>query len=119
MKLYSSPWFQYSWPGRIGISRGVPGHTPKGYRLYRKLAPTRDIFNNSNGREDYKQRFLVDVLRPLDPRQVLRDLEGKSENGRAVLLCYEKTPLDSANWCHRTIVTDWLIETTGVEVTEW
>jgi hypothetical protein len=119
MQIYTSSWFQYSGPGRIGISRGVPGDTPRGYRLYRALAPTRDIFKNSSGRADYQRRFLAEVLGRLDPPQVLRDLEAKSEDGLTVLLCYEQTPLNGANWCHRSMVADWLRETTGVEVAEW
>lgn len=120
MKIYTACWFQYRGPGRIGISRGSPRNLGAGYRMYRKLAPTREILQECRTDEaEYRRRFFSEVLDKLDPQQVLRDLEERSEDGLAVLLCFEHAPLHEANWCHRTQVAEWLTATTGVPVEEW
>lgn len=119
MEIYTSCWFQYFGPGRIGISRGSPRGLSAGYRFYRALAPTRDILQNCKEQAEYRRRFFAEVLGPLDPEKVLKDLEDRSEEGRAVLLCFERAPLHENNWCHRSMVASWITDTTGVPVSEW
>ena len=120
MEIYTSSWFQYFGPGRIGISRGNPRGMAGGYRLYKKLAPSRDILQNAKEYSEYRRRFFDEVLGQLDPQQVLKDLEERSQEGRAVLLCFEKTPLNTSdNFCHRTMVAEWLTNETSHTVEEW
>jgi hypothetical protein len=90
-----------------------------GYRMYRDLAPTKDILYGSKDEATYRIRFFGEVLARLDPQKVLSDLEARSEEGLAVLLCFEKPPLHAKNWCHRTMVAEWIQDTTGVAVEEW
>jgi hypothetical protein len=119
MQIFTSCWFHYRGPGRIGISRGAPRGGDGGYRMYRALAPTRDILQRAKDQSVYRRRFFAEVLDKLDPQKVLSDLEDRSEEGRAVLLCFEKPPLHAGNWCHRTMVAEWITRETGVPVEEW
>jgi len=119
MKIYTACWHQYKGAGRIGISRGNPRGMAAGYRMYKTLAPTREILNECQEQADYRRRFFAEVLEPLDPQKVLKDLEDRSADGRAVLMCFEKAPLHDENWCHRTMVAEWIIDKTGIPVEEW
>lgn len=80
-----------------------------------------DFFDAKLGRidrEEFKRRYLK-KLEGLDPRKVLKDLDGK------VLLCFEPPvwvgdDLDSsAGFCHRHLVSKWIKQKTGKEVKEW
>lgn len=117
LKIMTSSWYAYKGPGRIGISVGSPRGMPAGYKLYRALAPTRDMLKMPI--ETYRPKFFNDILGKLDPDQVLKDLEAKSEDGLAVLLCFEKPPFTDINFCHRHMVADWLKDMRGIEVLEW
>ncbi len=119
MQIYTSCWFQYFGPGRIGISRGNPRGLSAGYRLYKKLAPTREILRECKEQPEYRRRFFSEVLEQLDPQQVLKDLEERSQDGLAVLMCFERAPLHERNWCHRSMVAEYLQDRLGIEVPEW
>lgn len=120
MQIYTSSWFQYRGEGRIGISRGVPRfNVGKGYRLYKKLAPTMDILKNTAGLHDYEPRFYAEVLDLLDPQEVVDDLVRLAGDHPPVLLCFEKPPFTATNFCHRHMVADWITAHTGIAVTEW
>ncbi|WP_273522359.1 DUF488 family protein [Rhodosalinus sediminis] len=119
MQIYTASWFSYHGPGRIGISRGTPRYgVPPGYRLYKRLAPTRAILFESTGKADYEPRFYAEVLAPLDPEQVLADLARLAAPYDPVLLCFERPPFDEENFCHRHMVADWLTAH-GAQVEEW
>lgn len=120
MEIYTSSWHGYRGNGRIGISRGAPRFSVgKGYRFYRKLAPTREILAEAKGYAEYRKRFLAEVLAPLDPEVVLTELQALAGPYTPVLLCFEKPPLDKINFCHRTMVAEWLNEHTKANVVEW
>lgn len=117
MQIFTSSWYSYKGPGRIGISRGSPRGMAGGYKLYRALAPTRDMLKMPI--DIYRPKFFKDILEPLDPDQVLKDLEAKSQDDLAVLLCFERPPFNETNFCHRHLVAEWLKDMRGIEVLEW
>lgn len=119
MIIFTSSWHDYKGTGRIGICRGNPRGQPAGYRMYKALAPTWDIMNNTKNQAEYRERFFAEVLGPLDPRQVLTDIAKLANGETPFLLCFEKIPLHDNNWCHRTMVAEWLNEHTDAEVMEW
>jgi len=119
MKIYTASWFTYFGPGRIGISRGSPRGVAGGYKMYRALAPTRDILQNENAQAAYRERFFAEVLDKLDPQDVLVELEKRSQDGLAVMMCFEKPPFHENNWCHRRMVAEFLERETGLVVEEW
>ncbi len=41
--MKTSSYFYYTGPGRIGITVGNPRGIPAGYRMYRQLAPRREM----------------------------------------------------------------------------
>jgi len=106
----------YDGPGRVAITRGTPRGAPKGYRLYRTLAPTWPMLRMSYGQ--YRETFFRDILGPLDPQtewDSLHDLAGGHE---PVLLCFERPPFAVSNWCHRRMVATWFRDTLGHPIEE-
>jgi hypothetical protein len=103
-------------PGRICIARYAPRGTPAGFRMFKALAP--GSWFNKVPEEEYRRRYFGEILGPLDARQVLTELETLAEGAEPVLLCWEKPPLTPKNWCHRTMVAEWLKDQLGIEVPE-
>ncbi len=109
--------FLYTGTGRICIARWAPRSTPAGYKMYKKLAPDRDMLQM--GYEKYHNRYIA-LLAELDPLTTLRELQSLAGNCTPVLLCWEIPPLsvEKNNWCHRTIVADWFTTQLGVKTKE-
>lgn len=115
--IVTSSWFTPLAAGycRIGISRGVP-RGQRGYRRYGKLNP-RPWFDSVSP-ERYRQLYFAEVLDPLDPEAVVRDLMELSQGEIPALLCWENASLPIRQWCHRSLVSAWLHVTLGLEVCE-
>lgn len=119
--IHTSSWSQYKGAGRIGIARGTPRFGVKaGYKLHKTLAPTREILSANLEMAEYRERYRNEVLANLDPQEQLDLLIEKGQGATPVLLCFEKSPLnDTDNWCHRTMIGEWLMENLPhVEVVE-
>src|SRR5579884_1596976 len=99
----------------VGISRMVPRKIPAGYRLCRKLAPG-PWFNSVSVRE-YDSRYWAEVLAPLDPRVVAKEIIALSRGRTPVLVCYERA--GGPGWCHRALVAEWLADALGCPVPEF
>jgi hypothetical protein len=100
---------------RIGISRGVPRRLPAGYRIYRKLAP--GPWFASVGTQEYYDRYMKEILAPLDRQRVIAELTEMALGRVPVLLCFER-PGDR-RWCHRSVAAAWLSEGLGRTVPEF
>ena len=92
----------------------IAGKAPDFYqgREYLPLAPTWEIFSDYKKNQDinlYTERYMEQILFPLDPEQVLEDL-GKY----SVLLCWES----SGKFCHRRLVAKWLEESLNIKIPE-
>lgn len=110
--------FTYTGPGRVVISLGNPRGVPGGYRRYAPLMPKRDMLRLDH--DDYHPRFVADILDPLDPAQVWRELHALHGEGiEPVLQCFERPPLDRRNFCHRRMVAAWFEQRLGVSVPEF
>ena len=114
--MKTSSYFIYHGPGRIGISIGTPRRVPAGYRLYRTLAPRRDMLQLSC--DLYRDIFFRDILGPLDPQKVADELQRLAGEFEPVMLCFERPPFDANNWCHRRMVAEWFGDTLGLDVPE-
>jgi len=86
-----------------------------GYRTYKALAPRRDMLKMPY--EQYLGEYLA-MLAELDPAQVVEDLKALAGPAEAVLLCWERAPLSETNFCHRTMVADWLERARGIVIPE-
>jgi uncharacterized protein YeaO (DUF488 family) len=92
----------------------IAGKSPDFFtgREYLPLAPSWDIYkqyketNNSNL---YTERYIEEILFPLNPKQVYDDLGHYS-----ILLCWE----GSNKFCHRRIVAKWLEESLNITIPE-
>ena len=100
---------------RIGISRGVPRRLPAGYRIYRKLAP--GPWFNTVGTQEFYDRYMKEILAPLDRQRVIAELTEMALGRVPVLLCFER-PGDR-RWCHRSLAAAWLSEGLGRTVSEF
>ena len=85
--------------------------------LYKKLAPTYDIFmkyKNDNDIKSYMIGYKTQVLSKLNVHTVVEELSRLTNNAEnIVLMCYEK----SDSYCHRHFVADWL-NNNGIKCTE-
>lgn len=112
--MRTSSFSLYQGPGRIAISRSVPLHTSKGYRVYRALAPDRNMLRMAY--EPYLERYRA-FLHGLDPAATWDELHRLAGGAEPVLLCWERLH-EPGEWCHRRMVADWFRETLGVDVPE-
>jgi hypothetical protein len=102
-KMKESYFAKYKGSNGISIARGTPGWFVG--PSYPPLFPTWELINlaKAGGIEEYTRRYYEEVLKPLDPRQVIDDLNSLV-NGEPVLLCWEKP----GDFCHRHLVIKWL-----------
>ncbi len=114
--MKTASFFTYRGPGRISIARWAPRRHPKGYRIFRELAPGE--WFNSVPRDEYLRRFEAEVLDVLSPFHTWAKLEELAGGVEPVLLCWEKPPFTEGNWCHRRIVAEWFKEHMGKDVPE-
>ena len=115
--MLTSSWFTQLPDGfaRIGISRRSPRGGQRGYRMYRALQP--GPWFSSVDEDEYRLRYNA-ILKALDPRKVVAELQELAQGRIPVLLCFEFPPPDP-NWCHRGLVSAWFIDTIGLAVPEW
>ena len=116
MRILTACWFT-KLPASIagiGISRGVPNGRLSALR-YPVLNP--GSWFKSVQVDEYIRRYSAQ-LADLDARRVVEDLEQLSSGRDCALLCWER-PDDDDAWCHRGLVSAWLYEQLGMEVTEW
>ncbi|OAN49406.1 hypothetical protein A6A04_19460 [Paramagnetospirillum marisnigri] len=99
----------------IGISRGTPRGMAKGYRQYKALAP--GPWFKTATTEEYIELYFTEILGRLDPVKVEADLMTMAGGKTPTLVCYEKP--GGADWCHRGMVSLWLHQHLGIEVTEY
>lgn len=87
--------------------------------MYKPLAPSWDIIKTSANQTDYRVRYFGEVLNNLDPHKVIDDVLRLANGNTPVLTCFETNPLTFENFCHRTMVAEWLNKHTGADVREW
>ncbi len=116
--MKTASFFAYTGPGRISIARWAPRGTPAGFRIYKPLAPRKDMMKMSI--EQYRRIYVGEILAALDPQTVVDDLHRLAGEAEPVMLCWERQ-LDLASgktFCHRRMVAEWLGETLGLDVPE-
>lgn len=97
-------------PNAVAICAKVPDFFVG--RHYKLLAPSWSIFKEYKETLDskrYTERFLAEILAPLDPLQVYEDL-----GDNAILLCYESP----GKFCHRHLVSNWFFNNLNIKVCE-
>lgn len=83
---------------------------------YLPVAPKAFMLKDDNQtQQQYIERYQKYVLDTLRVENVVRDIECLSGGRDAALLCYEKP----GEFCHRHLLAQWIMEQSGVEVTEW
>ena len=114
--MKTASYFTYSSPGGIGISIGKPRGVTVSCGFYKALAPRGEMLRMPY--HAYRDLYFREILGPLDPRQVVEDLQRLAGEDEPVILCFERPPFIGDNWCHRRMVAEWLGEALGLEVPE-
>ena len=116
--MKTASFFAYTGPGRICIARWAPRGTPAGFRVYKPLAPRKDMLRMSEA--EYRDIYVGEILAALDPETVVNDLERLADCAEPVLLCWEQTAdiASGKTYCHRHMVAGWLADRLGLDVLE-
>jgi hypothetical protein len=67
--------------------------------------------------EQYRAEYF-EILEALDPERVVEELAALAHPYEPVLLCWERPPLTTSNFCHRTLVSEWFERELGLKVPE-
>jgi hypothetical protein len=113
--MKTASFFCYDGPGRISIARLTPRAAQPGYRVYRRLAP--GPWFNSVPYDEYVVLY-EEQLSTLDARRVWDELHSLVAPHEPILLCWERPPLTTKTWCHRTMVANWIGRVLEEQVTE-
>lgn len=80
--------------------------------VYKDLAPPWELIQNlkeTGNEQQYVENYYKRVLNQLDPRKVYQDLKDN------IILCYESPE----KFCHRHIVSYWLNNELGLQISEY
>lgn len=118
MKIYTSYFAKAAILRKAGIVPiGVALWPPRFFRgiSMKQVAPRRYMLDDRLTDEEYIRMYRNDVLRLVDARSFIQDLERSSRGMDVALCCFEKP----GDFCHRHILAKWLNEQTGIEVSEF
>ena len=118
MKIYTSYFAKAAILRKAGIVPiGVALWPPRFFRgiSMKQVAPRRYMLDDRLTDEEYIRMYRNDVLRLVDARPFIQDLERASRGMDVALCCFEKP----GDFCHRHILAKWLNEQTGIEVSEF
>lgn len=92
---------------------------PKPYHDYitnlERLAPLPKMFNMDE--ETFKIAYLKLIEKNVDAKKLIAYLEVLSNGEDVALLCFES--LKNGEWCHRTMLAEWLNEKLNLGITEF
>ena len=114
--MKTASYFTFNGPGSIGISLGAPREMTIFCGFYRDLAPRREILRMPY--LVYRDVYFREILGPLDPKQVVEDLQRLAGEDEPVVQCFERPPFNDDNWCHRQMVAEWFGDRLGLVVPE-
>lgn len=118
MKIYTSYFAKAAILRKAGIIPiGIALWPPRFFRgtSMKQVAPRRYMLNDKLTDAEYEAMYRNDVLRLVDARGFIADLERASQGMDVALCCFEKP----GDFCHRHILAQWLNEQTGVKVREF
>lgn len=118
MKIYTSYFAKATSLRQAGIVPiGIALWPPRFFRgvSMSQVAPRRYMLNDQLTDEEYTRMYRNDVLRLVDARAFVRQLEEAGHGMDVALCCFEKP----GDFCHRHILAEWLTEQTGIEVREY
>ena len=118
MKIYTSYFAKAAILRKAGIVPiGVALWPPRFFRgiSMKQVAPRRYMLDDRLTDEEYISMYRNDVLRLVDARSFIQDLERASRGMDVALCCFEKP----GDFCHRHILAKGLNEQTGIEVSEF
>lgn len=118
MKIYTSYFAKAGTLRKAGIVPiGVALWPPRFFRgiSMKQVAPRRYMLDDRLTDEEYIRMYRSDVLRFVDARSFIRQLEEAGHGMDVALCCFEKP----GDFCHRHILAQWIREQTGIEVSEF
>ena len=114
--MKTASYFTFNGLGSIGISLGAPRGMTICCGFYRDLAPRREMLRMPY--RVYRDVYFGEILGPLDPSQVVDDLQRLAGKSEPVMLCFERPPFTDENFCHRRMVAEWFGDRLGLVVPE-
>ena len=118
MKVYTSYFAKAAVLRKAGIVPiGIALWPPRFFRgiSMKQVAPRRYMLNDSLTDDEYISMYRNDVLRFVDAKSFIRQLEEAGRGMDVALCCFEKP----GDFCHRHILAKWLNEQTGIEISEF
>jgi hypothetical protein len=118
--MFTSNYWNYTGPGCIAISRGIPRNIPAGFRIYRALAPGAWFSQEPYCSDEalYRQRYFDEILKLLNAARVYEQLRTLAGDHAPVLLCWEHLDKEG-QWCHRRMAAEWFEAELGISVPEY
>ena len=103
----------------VGISRGKPKFQID-YHIYTQayiFAPDRSMWNAPKSSFRRMYRAKLDRIGTEKVRRILRSFESAARGRDVVLLCFEDVRIEE-DWCHRTMLAEWVEEKLGFKIKE-
>ena len=116
MKVYTSYFANSRALGKEGIMQiSIARYSPKWFYgpRYLTVAPTSYMLCGSCSHEEYLRRY-DEILKKLNPQEVMAAIKNISQGKDVALCCYEKP----GEFCHRHLLSEWL-RNNGYDVNEW
>lgn len=116
MKIYTSYFANSRAFGKEGVMAiSIARYSPKWFNgpRYTEVSPTGYMLSGACTHEEYLRRY-DEILRRLDPKKVIADVENIAKGRDVALCCYEKP----GDFCHRHLLSEWLRKN-GYDVKEW
>ena len=116
MKIYTSYFGNSRALAKDGIMEiSIARYSPKWFNgpRYTTVAPTGYMLSGACSHDEYLRRY-DDILRHLNPQEVISSIEAIARGRDVALCCYEKP----GDFCHRHLLSEWLRKN-GYDVKEW
>lgn len=116
MKIYTSYFGNSRALAKDGIMEiSIARYSPKWFNgpRYTTVAPTGYMLSGACSHDEYLRRY-DDILRHLNPQEVISSIETIARGRDVALCCYEKP----GDFCHRHLLSEWLRKN-GYDVKEW
>lgn len=116
MKIYTSYFANSRALGKENIMPiSIARYSPKWFYgpRYTDVAPTGYMLSSVCSHEEYLRKY-DEILKKLNPQNVIAAIERIAQGKDVALCCYEKP----GEFCHRHLLSEWLRKN-GYDVNEW
>ena len=116
---YSNPELKNEGYYTVGISLGYP-RWKLGYKVdtrVKDFAPPKSMWDGTEEEFEAKYTAMLDGMGKDTVAEIINWLDSSSDKKDIVLLCFEDIRIED-QYCHRTVLGEWLRKNLGIEVEE-